>query len=48
MYFGDETKKFQDPMTGAHFEYIDLCRRIEIAMRERMQREMIEKEQQEH
>jgi hypothetical protein len=44
MYFGDETKKYQDPQTGAHFEYFDLCRRIENAMRERLQRDMIDKE----
>ena len=28
IYYGDETQKYTDPKTGAHFEYFDLCRRI--------------------
>ncbi len=33
IYFNDDNKKFQDDETGAHFEYYDLCKRIEVAMR---------------
>lgn len=28
IYFGDENKKYQDPETGCHFEYYDLCKRL--------------------
>ena len=28
IYFGDKTEKFQDPVTGCHFEYYDLCKRL--------------------
>lgn len=28
IYFGDENKKYQDPDTGCHFEYYDLCKRL--------------------
>ncbi len=36
IYFGDDTKKFQDESTGAHFEFYDLCRRLQIALRDRV------------
>ncbi len=29
IYFNDDNKKFQDEETGAHFEFNDLCRRIQ-------------------
>lgn len=41
IYFGDETKKYQDPATGAHFDYVDLCMRIECAIKERKQMDEI-------
>lgn len=25
IYFGDKTEKYQDPQTGCHFRYQDLC-----------------------
>ena len=28
IYFGDKTEKYQDPDTGCHFEYFDLCKRL--------------------
>ena len=28
IYFGDKTEKYQDPVTGCHFEYYDLCKRM--------------------
>lgn len=28
IYYGDDNKKYQDPVTGAHFEYYDLCKRL--------------------
>ena len=28
IYFGDKTEKFTDPVTGAHFEYNDFCKRL--------------------
>ena len=28
IYFGDNKTKYQDPKTGCHFEYFDLCRRL--------------------
>jgi hypothetical protein len=28
IYFGDKTEKYQDPKTGCHFEYYDLCKRL--------------------
>jgi hypothetical protein len=35
IYYNDDNKKFQDEETGAHFEYNDLCRRLENAMLQR-------------
>lgn len=35
MYYGDDKKKYQDPETGCHFEYIDLCKRILIMKEKR-------------
>ncbi len=29
IYYGDQTQKYQDPVTGAHFEFRDMCRRLE-------------------
>ena len=48
IYYGEDQKKYTDPVTGAHFEYNDFCRRLDNALRERIQRDMIEKEQLEH
>lgn len=28
IYFGDDTKKFEDPETGAHFEFNDMSKRL--------------------
>ena len=28
IYFGDKVEKYQDPVSGCHFEYFDLCRRL--------------------
>lgn len=28
IYFGDKTEKFTDPVTGAHFEFEDFCKRL--------------------
>ena len=28
IYYGDKTEKYQDPVTGCHFEYYDLCKRL--------------------
>ncbi len=28
IYFGDKTEKYQDPVTGCHFRYEDLCQRM--------------------
>jgi len=29
IYFNDDpNRKYQDPETGCHFEYIDLCKRL--------------------
>lgn len=29
IYYGEDNAKYTDPKTGAHFEYYDLCKRIE-------------------
>jgi hypothetical protein len=29
IYYNDDNKKFQDDETGAHFEFRDLCRRLD-------------------
>jgi hypothetical protein len=29
-------KMFQDESTGAHFEFYDLCRRLQVALRDRV------------
>ena len=28
IYFGEKTEKYQDPETGCHFRYEDLCQRM--------------------
>ena len=28
IYYGDKLEKYQDPETGCHFRYKDLCRRM--------------------
>jgi hypothetical protein len=28
IYFGDKHEKYQDPVTGCHFMYADLCKRL--------------------
>ena len=28
IYFDDKTEKYQDPVTGCHFKYFDLCQRL--------------------
>jgi hypothetical protein len=28
IYFNEVDKKYQDPETGCHFEYTDLCKRL--------------------
>lgn len=40
IYFGDENEKFQDPLTGAHFQYDDICMRLLKAKKERSKAEM--------
>ena len=33
IYYNDDNKKYQDEDTGAHFEYHDLCRRLDGLMK---------------
>lgn len=33
IYFGEDNKKFQDDSTGAHFDHLDMCRRLKIVQR---------------
>ena len=36
IYFGDDQgQKYTDPVTGAHFEYKDMCRRLQRAIQQR-------------
>ena len=28
IYYGDKHEKYQDPVTGCHFQYNDLCKRL--------------------
>lgn len=35
VYFGDDNDKFQEEGTGAHFRYIDICKRMEVAKDQR-------------
>ena len=35
IYYGDKTEKYQDPKTGCHFEYYDLCKRLAIMKQKR-------------
>ena len=35
IYYNDDNKKFQDDETGAHFEYIDLCKRLDRVLYQR-------------
>ena len=28
IYFGEDNSKYTDPVTGAHFEYYDFCKRL--------------------
>ena len=28
IYFGDDNQKYTDPETGAHFDFGDMCRRL--------------------
>lgn len=28
IYYGDKTEKYLDPVTGCHFEYYDICKRL--------------------
>ena len=32
IYYGDDNKKFQDEETGAHFQFLDLCKRMEFVL----------------
>jgi len=34
IYAGEPKEKYMDPLTGAHFEYNDLCKRI-VVMKEK-------------
>lgn len=40
IYFGDENEKYNDPSTGAHFNFNDVCKRLKTAQ---IQRKEIEK-----
>ena len=40
IYYGDKTEKYQDPVTGCHFRYSDLCERL---IRLKQQRKIIDK-----
>lgn len=31
IYFGDDNEKYNDPSTGAHFNYTDVCKRLKTA-----------------
>jgi hypothetical protein len=47
IYFNDDNKKFQDEETGAHFEFADLCRRMQLILNLRLkiaQREQAERQ----
>lgn len=35
IYFGDDSEKFHDDETGAHFKYLDICERLVRAARQR-------------
>ena len=44
IYFAEEPgQKFQEKSTGAHFEFIDMCRRLNIAQEQRKRREARER-----
>ena len=34
IYYGEKTEKYQDPETGCHFRYEDLCQRM-VKLREK-------------
>ena len=40
IYFGEQQEKYQDPITGCHFRYLDLCQRM---LRLKNQRKIIDK-----
>ena len=40
IHFGDKTEKYQDPETGCHFKYRDLCQRM---IKMKAHRKMIDK-----
>ena len=40
IHFGDKTEKYQDPVTGCHFRYQDLCQRL---VKMKAHRKMIDK-----
>jgi len=40
IYFEDKTEKYQDPVTGCHFKYLDLCQRM---LKLKKQRKVIDK-----
>lgn len=39
IYYNDENKKFQDEDTGAHFEFCDLCKRLNLILSIRTKQE---------
>ncbi len=39
IYFGDDTSKFTDDKTGAHFDYQDMCKRLMKAGDERKRKD---------
>ena len=39
IYFGDENKKYEDPETGAHFEFSNICKRL-CKIKEEREREL--------
>ena len=40
IHFGDKVEKYQDPVTGCHFRYSDLCQRL---VKMKAHRKMIDK-----
>jgi hypothetical protein len=40
IYYNDDNKKFQDDDTGAHFQFEDLCNRLNVMLVERTKLEL--------
>ena len=42
MFYDDPEEKYSDPITGAHFEFTNICQRLQIALKDRRETEIAE------